>query len=171
MRNIFKKYFKMSDNTKENLGELYMLHELECLLEEYEDINISSIADEETILKVAIECWYYSNIDGGEIIKRILDILNCRDITIEDLDNIEIDELIELITEDETDFKKELKKTVILSEFIYKDLKCAFFRDGSRLILTFEKNNNVEVCIFNTFEEILCFIIDNKLDLRKIPIE
>ena len=171
MRNIFKKYYEMSDDTKEVLGELYMINELENLLPEYENLNISSMRDIETIVKMAIECWYYSNIDGGEIIRRILDVLNCRDITVEDLANIDTEYLIDLITEEETDFKEDPNKDTILSEFIYKNYKCAFFRDGTRLILTFEKNNHVEVCIFNKFEEILCFVIDNKLDLKEIPIE
>ena len=80
MKNEFKKYYEMSKDTKEMLANLYMIHELECLLPEYENINITSMKDEETIIKVAIECWYYSNIDGGEIVRRILDILSCRDI-------------------------------------------------------------------------------------------
>lgn len=171
MRNIFKKYYEMSNDTKEMLAELYMLHELENLIPEYENLDISSMKDEETIVKTAIECWYYSNLDGGEIIRRILDILDCRDISVDDLTQIDIEYLIELITEDNTDFKEDPNKNIILSEFVYKNYKCAFFRDGTRLILTFEKNNHVEVCIFNTFEEILCFVIDNKLDLKKIPIE
>ena len=171
MRNIFKKYYEMSNDTKEMLAELYMIHEFENLILEYENLDLSSMKDEETIVKIAIECWYYSNIDGGEIIRRILEILNCRDITIEDLDNNDTEYLIDLITEEKTDFKEYLNKNIILSEFVYKNYKCAFFRDGTRLILTFEKNDYVEVCIFNTFEEILCFVIDNKLDLKKIPIE
>ena len=171
MRNIFKKYNEMSNDTKEMLAELYMLHELENLIPEYENLDISSMKDEETIVKIAIECWYYSNLDGGEIIRRILDILDCRDISVDDLTQIDTEYLIELITEDNTDFKEDPNKNIILSEFVYKNYKCAFFRDGTRLILTFEKNNHVEVCIFNTFEEILCFVIDNKLDLKKIPIE
>lgn len=171
MKNIFKKYYEMTDSTKEMLGELYMINELENLLPEYENLDISSMKDEETIVKIAIECWYYSNIDGGEVIRRILDILNSRDITIDDLVEIDTEYLIELITEEETDFKEDPNQNIILSEFIYKDYKCAFFRDGSRFVLTFEKNNHVEVCFFNTFEEILCFIIDNKLDLKKLSIE
>lgn len=171
MRNVFKKYYEMSDDTKEMLAELYMIHELENLIPEYENLDISSMKDEETIVKIAIECWYYSNIDGGEIIRRILDVLSGRDITVDDLAQIDTEYLIDLITEDETDFKEDPNKNIILSEFVYKNYKCAFFRDGTRLILTFEKNNHVEVCIFNTFEEILCFVIDNRLDLKKIPIE
>ena len=33
------------------------------------------------------------------------------------------------------------------------------------------ENNHVEVCIFNTLEEMLCFIIDKKLNLKKVSIE
>lgn len=32
MRNIFKKYYEMSKDTKEILGELYMIHELLSLI-------------------------------------------------------------------------------------------------------------------------------------------
>lgn len=171
MRNIFKKYYEISEDTKEMLGELYMLNELENLLPEYEELDISSIGDEEIILKKALECWYYSNIDGGELITRILDILNCRDVTLEDLSSLDTEYLIELISEDKTEFKEFSNKTNILSEFTYKNYKCAFFRDGTKLILTFEQNNHVEVCIFNTLEEMLCFIIDKKLNLKKVSIE
>lgn len=82
--------------------------------------------DEETIVKIAIECWYYSNIDGGEVIRRILDILNSRDITIDDLVEIDTEYLIELITEEETDFKEDPNQNIILSEFIYKDYNVLF---------------------------------------------
>lgn len=171
MRNVFKKYYEMSDDTKEMLAELYMIHELENLIPEYENLDISSMKDEETIVKIAIECWYYSNIDGGEIIRRILDVLSGRDITADDLAQFDTEYLIDLITEDETDFKEDPSKTIILSEFIYKNYKCAFFRDGTRLVLTFEKNNHVEVCIYNTFEEILCLIIENRLNSQKETVE
>ena len=91
--------------------------------------------------------------------------------TVEDLSKIDTEYLIYLITEDETDFKEDPNKTIILSEFIYKNYKCAFFRDGTRLVLTFEKNNHVEVCIYNTFEEMLCLIIENRLNSQKETIE
>ena len=58
MRNIFKKYYEMSNDTKEMLAELYMIHEFENLILEYENLDLSSMKDEETIVKSAIECWY-----------------------------------------------------------------------------------------------------------------
>lgn len=166
MRNLFKRYYEMSNDTKEELGRLYILDELENLLPEYENIHISTMAEEEIILEKAIACWYYSNIDGGEIVRRILDVLSGRDITIEDLKTTEIEELIELITDDKEDFKQFPDKTILISEFYYKDFKCVFFKDCSRFILTLEKNNNVNVLTFNSINEILCFVIDNREKLE-----
>lgn len=40
MRNIFRKYYEMSNDTKEMLAELYMLHELENLIPEYESLDM-----------------------------------------------------------------------------------------------------------------------------------
>ena len=142
MRNIFKKYYEMSKDTKEILGELYMIHELESLLPEYEELKIATMREEEIIAKSAIECWYYSNIDGGEIVARILNLLECEEITIEDLETMEIDDLKELISEDK-----------------------------ARLILTFEKNNDVDVCIFNSLEEMLAYIVNSRLKVKGAIIE
>lgn len=166
MKNLFKKYYELSEEMKEILPNLYILHELESLLSEYENITIISTKDKEIIIKVVLECWYYSNIDGGEVIRRILDMLNCRSITIDELLEIDTEALINLITEEETDFKEISNKNIIISEFTYKNLKCAFFKDGTKLILTFERDNCVEVCIFNSFEEILCYLIDDRLKVQ-----
>ena len=171
MRNIFKKYYEMSKDTKEILGELYMIHELESLLPEYEELKITTLKEEEIIAKSAIECWYYSNIDGGEIVGRILNLLECEEITIEDLETMEIDELKELISEDKADFEENTCKDVILSNFIYKDYNCVFFKDKERLILTFEKNDDVDVCIFNSLEEMLAYIVNSRLKVKGVIIE
>lgn len=72
-------------------------------------------------------------------------------------------ELDELTDFTENVYKSDLNNVLILSEFTYKDYYCTFFKDKSRYIFTYEKNDYVEVCIFNSFEEILCFIIDSKL--------
>lgn len=168
MKNLFNKYYELSKQTKEILPNLYILHELESLLSEYENINIISTKDKEIIIKVALECWYYSNIDGGEVVRRILDKLNCRSITIDELLEFDTEDLINLITEEEKDFKEISNKNIIISEFTYKNLKCAFFKDSTKLILTFERNNCVEVCIFNSFEEILCHIIDDRLKVQNV---
>ncbi len=64
-------------------------------------------------------------------------------------------------------YKSDLSNVLIISEFTYKGFYCTFFKDKNRFIFTYEKNDYVEVCIFNTFEEILCFIINSKLLSRE----
>ncbi len=83
-------------------------------------------------------------------------------IILEKLNSIK-NELDELTDFTETVYKSNLNNVLILSEFTYKSYYCTFFKDKNRFIFTYEKNNYVEVCIFNSFEEILCFIIENKL--------
>lgn len=83
-------------------------------------------------------------------------------IILEKLNSIK-NELDELTDFTETVYKSNLNNVLILSEFTYKGYYCTFFKDKNRFIFTYEKNNYVEVCIFNSFEEILCFIIENKL--------
>ena len=170
MKTVFKKYYEMSEDTKDILGELYILNELENLLPEFTNIEITSIKDEEIILKVAIECWYYSNIEGGEIIYRILKLIDNGFISIQKLEKTDIENIIDLITENENDFNQ-ISNNNIMSEFYYKNFKCAFFRNGSRVVLTFEKNNNVDVCIFNSLEEMLCELIDIRLNSKEFAIE
>lgn len=72
-------------------------------------------------------------------------------------------ELNELTDFTENVYNSDLNNVLILSEFSYKGYYCTFFKDKNRFIFTYEKNDYVEVCIFNTFEEILCFIINSKL--------
>lgn len=76
-------------------------------------------------------------------------------------------ELNELTDFTENVYKTDLNNVLILSEFSYKGYYCTFFKDKNRFIFTYEKNDYVEVCIFNNFEEILCFIINSKLLNKK----
>jgi len=159
MKDLFKKYYEMGQDTKDNLSVLYMIHEFESLLDEFENLNITSLEDTEIIIKVAVECWNYSNIDGGEIIYRLLHLLNDDETTVIDLKEMDIEGVMGLITFADDDFKEISDKSKIYEEFTYKDLKCTFFNDDDKLILIYEKDNNVEVLVFKTFTDILCYLI------------
>ena len=152
MRNILKKYYKMNNDERSELKDLLLIHEIENKLEEYEELELS-IADEETIFKIVKTVSEISNIKDTEIITRILDILVCRDITIQDITDITDNELIELITNDENDFESEQYK--ILREFIYNGFYCVLVRDNEKYILIYDKNDISHVEIFETFEDML----------------
>lgn len=79
-------------------------------------------------------------------------------IVLEKLKNINSD-LTDLI-----DYSRNDKDFILISEFIYKGYECAFFKDNSRFTLMYEKNNSVEVLVFNSFEEFLCRFI--KLNIK-----
>lgn len=82
-------------------------------------------------------------------------------IILEKLNNINVD-LTDLI-----DYSQNTKDFILISEFTYKGFACTFFKDNNRFIFTYEKNNYAEVLIFNSFEELLCNLIKNKLKKQK----
>ena len=114
MKKILKKYYEMNDNEKDDIEDLCILHELEEQLENYEDLGLD-IADEEVIFEEIKNILPYSNIKHSEIISRLLELLRCRDITIDDIAGTPTEELIQLITEDTGDFKD--TKYEIIKEF------------------------------------------------------
>ena len=73
----------------------------------------------------------------------------------------ETEELIKLITKHEGDFKE--TEYEIIKEFSCGLYYCVFIKQGEKFVLVFEKDNISHVEIFNSFEEILCYVIKNKL--------
>lgn len=90
-----------------------------------------------------------------------------KNLIIEKINSIK-NELDELTDFTENVYKSDLNNVCIISEFTYKGYYCTFFKDKNRFIFTYEKNNYVEVCIFNSFEEMLCLIISSKTKSQNI---
>jgi len=157
MKNIIKKYYEMDNETKEMLEAFYMFHELESTMEDYENVNLK-LGDEETLLEMAMLCTYLTNLGPDEIIKRLLQILDCRDITVNDLIELESDELIELMQNVDDDIIEDEDDLEIVKQFIYSDLFCLLLKDNYKYILICEKNNNAKVVIFNDIEQLLSII-------------
>ena len=159
MKNIIKKYYEMDDETKEMLEALYMFHELESTMEDYENVNMS-LGDEETLLEIAMCCTYLTNFGPDEIIKRLLQILDCRDITVNDIRELESDELTELMQNLDDDIIEDENDLEIVKQFVYDDLFCLLLKDNYKYILVCEKNNNAKVVIFNDIEQLLSIITE-----------
>lgn len=156
MKNIIKRYYELDDETKELLEPLYMFHELESSMDDYENVEINNLGDEESILEIAICCSYLTNLGSDVIIRRILEILNCRDISINDLKELESDELIELLQNTDDD----INTAKIITEFTFNNLFCVLLKDKEKYILTYQKNNtDSRVLIFNNLEQLLSIII------------
>lgn len=165
MRNIIKKYYKLDEETKEMLEALYMFNELETTAEDFEDVGIYNIRDKEIFLDIAMNCTYLTDLGSDKIVRRLLEILSCRDITLEDMNELDTDTLVELM-EGSDDESKEINSKII-TDFIYKDLFCLLLKSNDKYILTYIKENDIRRLVFNSLEEILAIIIQRDLILSQ----
>ena len=161
MKNILKKYYELDEESKEILAFLYMYQELLSTKDNYENVKIDSMYDEEILMQTIIKCWYSTNLDATNIVDKLLSILECQDISINDLKDLSIDELQELMCDNNNS-----NKSNIISEFIYKGFYCVFCKNNEQYILIIDKGNNssdTDVIIFNKFEDVFYPIINKHL--------
>ena len=104
MINIFEKYNKLTDEERKDIEDLYIVHQLYKQLENSDEVDLTKLEYKILFNKVK-ECFNVSNIDVREIIKRIIEILKCVDKTISDIDDLELEELVDLISNKDSDFK------------------------------------------------------------------
>ena len=154
MKNILKKYYKLDEETKEVLPFLYMYQELISAIENFPDIKIKNMYDEEILMQTIIKCWYSTDLEVTNIVDKILSILNCQDFTIKDFENIELDELLELISdEDDAEILPESEESVL--EFTCRGYHCIFFKEQDKYFLILVNGDDTDILIFNSIEEIL----------------
>jgi len=143
MINILEKYNRLNDKEKEELVDLYIIHQIYKQLEESEDMNPTKL--ELIILYKKIkECLNVSNIKVEEIIKRILEILKCVDKTICDIEDLELEELIDLLSNKNSDFKDIESKKDILFAIKTAKFYCLLIRYDKQFLLVCEKDDGTE---------------------------
>lgn len=67
-----------------------MYNELLASIDDYENVEITSLADEELLMNTILKCWYSMSMDPMDIVNNLLSILNCQDISIKDLETLGI---------------------------------------------------------------------------------
>ena len=143
MINIFEKYNTLTDEEKEDLEDLYIVHQLFKQLENFRKLDLN-LLEKKILFKKAKECFNVSNIDIKEIIKRLFEILECVDKTICDIDDLDLEELIDLISNKDTDFKKiEPKKDIIFAITTTK-FYCLLLKYEGQYMLICEKDNGTQ---------------------------
>ena len=70
MINIFEKYNELTDEEKENLEDLYIVHQLVKQLENYDELDLNGL-EMKILFNRTKECLNVSNINVSEIIKRL----------------------------------------------------------------------------------------------------
>lgn len=143
MINIFEKYNRLTDEEKENLEDLYIVHQLFEQLENFHKLDLN-LLEKKILFKKAKECFCVSNIDIKEIIKRLFEILECVDKTICDIDDLDLEELIDLISNKDTDFKKIEPKKDILFAITTTKFYCLLLKYEGQYMLICEKDNGTQ---------------------------
>lgn len=158
MKNILKKYYKLSDEEREKLEDFYIVDSiLNTMADTTIYINPKSL---ETLVDIVKELLVYANIPLGELIDRIFKIIDAPDKSIDDIEELELEELIELLKEDENDFDDSYIEVEIIKEFEYKGYKCSLSKSGDKYVIIYEKDDKADVMIFNDYEDMLCSLID-----------
>ena len=143
MINIFEKYNRLTDEEKEDLEDLYIVHQLYKQLEKYNIVDLTKL-EYKILFNKAKECFKFSNIDVREIIKRMLEILKCVDKTISDIDDLELEELVDLISNKDSDFKNLEPKKDILFAITTARFYCLLLKYEGQYMLVCEKNDGTQ---------------------------
>ena len=143
MINIFEKYNRLTDAEKEDLEDLYIVHQLYKQLEKNNIVDLTKL-EYKILFNKAKECFEFSNIDVREIIKRMLEILKCVDKTISDIDDLELEELVDLISNKDSDFKNLEPKKDILFAITTSRFYCLLLKYEGQYMIVCEKNDGTQ---------------------------
>lgn len=169
MKNLLKKYNEMDNEIKEDLELLYIYHLFLSISKEYDDINLDEMNDQEKLVQMVLRCSYSTNLSIEDIITNILEVLNCQDITIEDLNNLEINELLDILFNvDSEEISNENEGDEIITEFTNRGYYCVFFKNKEQYFLLLIQDSHVDILVFDNIEEILSnsveqFLLEKKL--------
>ena len=161
MINIFEKYNRLTDEEKEDLEDLYIVHQLYKQTKDFKELDLTKL-EYKILFNRAKECFEVSNIDVREIINRLLEILKCVDKTICDIDDLELEELVDLISNKDTDFKDLEPKKDILFAITTTKFYCLLLKYEGQYMLVCEKDNGTQYQRRFKSKEDLAFYISRK---------
>lgn len=158
MKNILKNYYKLDEESKEMLPFFYMYQELLSAIDNYENVKIDNMYDEEILMQTIIKSWHSTDLDATNIVNKLLTILNCQDITIRDFENLSTDELQELLYDE-----KSQEQSEILAEFTYKIFDCVLCKNRGQYLLALNSDETTDVLVFNEIKDIFSPVIKQHL--------
>lgn len=145
MKNILKKYYKLDEETKELLPFLYMYNVLLDISQDYENVKLENLADEEILMQTAIKCWYSMDMDPLDIMNNLFSILECQDITVEDLKDLEIDDLKEIFACKE--------KSNMINAFECEGYLCILYRNDEGFVLYINNGEEFDKLVFDSLKQ------------------
>ena len=87
MKNLVKKYYELNNDIKVDFEELYIYHKFTTLVNNYKDIGLKDISEQEKILKLISKCNSLVDFSLDTIINQILITFSGPDITVGDLED------------------------------------------------------------------------------------
>ncbi len=179
MKNLIKKYYEMDNEVRDDLELLYIYQTLISLFSEYENVKINTIGDLEKLMHIIQKCMIITDFSADCIVTNMLEVLEAQDITIKDLYDLEIDDLLEVLftdVEDDNDEdcqnenlqNNEDNKQEILSEFSYGNYYCIFCQNRDKYLLIINKGENSDVIVINSINEIFDGTFQRKLAELKL---
>ena len=174
MKNLIKKYYEMDDEVKDDLELLYTYQVLISLLDEYENVKVNTIGDLEKLMSIIQKCMITTDFSADCIVTNLLEVLEVQDISIKDLYDLEIDDLLEVLFTDGNDDNDkdcqnknlpddENNKQEVLSEFTYGDYYCIFCQNRDKYLLIINKGENSDAIVINSINEIFDGTFQRKL--------
>lgn len=163
MKKLLKRYYRMTKEEKKELKNLYIWDELQKQINNCKGLKLD-ILEEQLIFEVTRKCLKYCNINCEEIMKRLLEMLRCVDITINDIAKLSMNELIELLSKEKDDFKEIESGPEIVTAFLYGNFYCVLMKEKEEYLLIYEKNDGTQyIDKFINLQAILKYVIKNKL--------
>lgn len=162
MKELLKKYYKMTDEEKVELEDLFLLHQLQKILEGNQDLNLD-FAEEEVIFNAARDCLEYTNINCKEIVTRMLEIVDNPNMSVFDIEDLGIEELVRLISDNKKDYEDMKDETDVIAAFVYGRFYCVLIKNNEKYMLVYEKDDGTQYMDKGTIEDFIKYIIKNRL--------
>lgn len=167
MKQLFKKYYEMSDRTKDEIEERYILHNLKKSIKNNLDLKLN-IQEEEILFETVKYCIKYLDKSCNEIISILLDVIRKDNINIYRLEDLGISELIELLNRDNIVSINTTSSLEMRAAFEVNKSICNLCQKGKSYILVYEDNNCIQYQDeFVNLKDLLSCLIKCKLKERQ----
>ena len=184
MKNLIKKYYELDDEVKDDLELLYTYQTLISLFDEY-DVKIKTIGEMEKLMHIIQKCMVVTDFSPDFIITNIFELLDLQDVSIEDLYDLEVDDLLEILfTFDEDNENEDVdneencqyeeipndedNKQEVILEFTYEGYYCIFCQNRDKYLVIITKGEYSGVIVLDSINEIFDGTFERKLAELKL---
>ena len=155
MKNLIEKYYKMSNDEKEDLEILYIIDVIECQSSYYSELDIS-FEDIEILVEIIENLLALMDKSIYELVGEIFELLDRLNISIKQLEKLDINLLVQLLSDNKNnkDF---------IQKFTFENFKCYFSKNDDLYIIVCVKGDHTHIILYESFEDIIADTIKYNL--------